>query len=109
MTMPCDLLAQIFNRDTFVVNESLILDAVMRWKSQNIVLECVSLVECVRLTQIPQQKLVDLSEREEVLFSSDKVLKALKVQIRPHWEKMRPRGKKGKYENVWGGLVVVNM
>ncbi len=95
MTLPSDLLVLLFNRDTFVVNESLIHDAVLRWIKHNNFLDYSTLVQCIRLTEMPQQKLIDLSDTDG-MFCAEDILKALKTQVKPYWEKMRPRGRKGQ-------------
>ena len=53
-----------------------------------------SLLQCVRLSEIPSQLLVDLSEPNGC-FSETEVLGALRIGLQNNWEAMRPRGRIG--------------
>ena len=97
LTLPSDILVHILDRDTLVVDEPLIRRAVMRWMKENEVVGSSPLVQCIRLSEIPLQMLVDLADLEPGggMFTERDVLNALKIQMKPYWEKMRPRGRMG--------------
>ena len=78
-----------------MVEESLVYDAVLQWMRRNDSSTCPVLVDCVRLTEMDQQRLIDLTDEGSNCFLDNEVLKALKIQMKPLWEQMKPRGKKG--------------
>ena len=60
LMLPLENLRYLLSRDSFIVEEVHIFHAVCRWKEHNkATLEDVSrLLECVRLSEIPQQELI---------------------------------------------------
>ena len=97
-TLPFDLMTEILNRDTLPVSESIVCDAVLQWIDENDTCMGAVLQKCVRLTEMPAHKLLELSDKN--VFCDSDVLGALKVQVKPLWEKMKPRGRKGYYCRV---------
>ena len=66
---------------------------VLLWMQENNVTES-GLLKCVRLSEIPSQFLVDLSEPNGC-FSETEIFAALKIGVKNNWEAMRPRGRIG--------------
>ena len=66
---------------------------VLLWMQENNVTRS-GLLKCVRLSEIPSQLLVDLSELRGC-FSETEVLSALRVRLNDNWQEMRPRGRIG--------------
>ena len=95
LTLPEQTLCQILSRDSFVIEEMSIYNTILRWMEHNSVSEAQSLLDCVRLSEIPREELVDLSEPPG-RFTQAQVLNALKVQIRSEHHRMKPRGRTGK-------------
>ena len=93
LTLSEGALSEILQRDTFLVEEMSIYRTVLLWMQENNVIES-DLLRCVRLSEIPSQFLVDLSEPNGC-FSETEVFAALKIRIKRNWEAMRPRGRIG--------------
>ena len=88
-------LVLIMSRDSLCVPETLIFRAVVRWKesqSDQVSKEVMkSVLSCVRLTEIPPKLLLE-EVSSSSLFEMESIMMALKVQILPDLESMKPRG-----------------
>ena len=90
-----DTLISILSRDTLVVNEMLIYGTMKSWIEQNGVTktDCKPLLQCLRLTEIPTKKLLDLSE--DGLFTPEEILLAFRIKTKHMWNEIKPRGEIG--------------
>ena len=96
-TLHQELLIKLLSRDSFMAEEIDIYEAVLLWMRENNAdcSESDSLLRCVRLSEIPAQRLLDLAEPGG-FFSERKVLTSLRVQMRRSFEQMNPRGRAGE-------------
>ena len=83
----------ILSRDSLCVPETQIFQTVVRWKERNEVNEEVmkGILDCVRLTELTPQVLFSEIEASG-LFESGHIMQALRVQMKPDIELMKPRG-----------------
>ena len=96
LSLQKDLLKQLLSRDTFVVEEIAVYEAVDRWMKENMPGRCdSSLLQCIRLSEIPAQRLLDLAVPDG-WFSEREVLTNLRVQMRSVFADMNPRGRLGE-------------
>ena len=95
LTLPEQTLCQILSRDSFVVEEMSVYNAILRWMEHNSVSKAQTLLDCVRLSEIPREELVDLAQPMGK-FTQGQVLDALRIQIRSEHHLMKPRGRTGK-------------
>ena len=87
-------LTVILSRDSLCVPEIQIFHAVLRWKESNndITDEAMKRVlGCVRLSEIPPRVLLDEVVASSI-FKQESIMLALKAQIMPDFELMKPRG-----------------
>ena len=89
-------LSLIISRDTFFVPEMMIYHSVVCWKDFNGVSkeELEEVLGCVRLSEIPPKDLFVTVEPAQ-LFKPTEITSALRVQIKPEFQQMKPRGRKG--------------
>ena len=85
----------ILSRDSLCVPETQIFQTVVRWKERNEVNEeeMKGILDCVRLTELPPQVIFNEIEASG-LFESSHIMQALRAQIKPDIELMKPRGLK---------------
>lgn len=89
-------LTQILSRDSLCVPEIQIFHTVLQWKENNndVTDEAMKRVlSCVRLSEIPPKVLLDDIVASS-LFKQESIMLALKAQIMPDFERMKPRGTK---------------
>ena len=93
LTVNDRLLMLILSRDSLCVPETQIFQTVVRWKERNEVNEEVmkGILDCVRLTELTPQVLFSEIEASG-LFESGHIMQALRVQMKPDIELMKPRG-----------------
>ena len=97
LTLQQDLLVKLLSRDSFVVEELDIYEAVLHWMKENNAdrSQCATLLHCVRLSEIPAERLLDLAEPDG-FFTEREVLSNLRIQMRRMFEQMNPRGRTGE-------------
>ena len=93
LTVSDHVLILILSRDSLCIPETQVFQTVVRWREKNKVNEEVmkGLLDCVRLTEIPPHDLFGEIEASG-LFESDHIMQALRVQMKPDIELMKPRG-----------------
>ena len=86
-------LTRILSRDSLCVPEIQIFQTVLRWREKGDVTDeaMKRVLSCVRLSQIPPRVLLDEVEASS-LFKQENIIQALKAQILPDFELMKPRG-----------------
>ena len=96
LTLATSTLSLIISRDTFFVPEMFVYNAVVGWKDYNGVSkeELEEVLGYVRLSQIPPKELFRTVEPAQ-LFRPVEITDALRVQIKPEFQQMKPRGRKG--------------
>lgn len=88
------VLTRILSRDSLCVPEIQIFNMVLRWKENNndVTDEAMKRVlDCIRLSEIPPQVLLNDIVASS-LFKQESIMLALKAQIMPDFELMKPRG-----------------
>ena len=97
LSLPQHNVQSIISRDSFIVSEVCIFQAVLRWKKHNSKTreEISGILQCVRLSEIPPKVLFAIVE-PCALFEEHCILGAIRVQMKPDLEQMRPRCKKGQ-------------
>ena len=92
-----EALVKLLSRDTLIVDEMLVCNAVKLWIGKNdaSITECQPLIQCIRLSELSCECLVDLVEDNQY-FAAAQLLDALKIQTNLVWNKMNPRGQIGK-------------
>ena len=95
--LPKENLKLLISRDSFLVDEMLVFDAVRSWISFNRQEreEVEDLLECVRLSEISREEL-DREVLTSGLFEQDQVTDAKRIQDEADRDSMAPRGKRGK-------------
>ena len=88
-------LVHILSRDSLCVSEVLVFEAVVRWMERNKdntdAEVTKQILDCVRLTEIPPQALFEKISPSS-LFAMENIMQALRAQILPDFEIMKPRG-----------------
>ena len=86
-------LTLILSRDSLCVPEMQVFQTVIRWKENNDGNDeaLKEVLNCVRLTEIPPQALLSEIEASS-LFERGGIMLALKAQLLPDFELMKPRG-----------------
>lgn len=89
------ILIELLSRDTLLVQELSVYNAINGWMKKNGVQasDAPELLQCVRLTEIPEDKLLDLAQLG--IFSEKDILKSLRVRMKQMLFEMRQRGKIG--------------
>ena len=97
LSLPEDTLKLVLSRDTLVTAEVSVVEALQRWQESNqrSTEEMKELLDCVRLTRISPEELVQSIEPMG-LFTAEQILTAIHAQSKPQLELMRPRGRKGE-------------
>ena len=89
-------MVRLLSRDSFVVEEIAVHEAVIRWMQENASSQrCDSLIQCIRLSEIPPHKLLDLAVPGG-MFTDRAVLANLRIQMKGVFEDMNPRGRIGE-------------
>ena len=94
--MPESSLVTLLSRDSFLVEELSVYKCIVLWMRHNSVTHCPSLLECVRLTEIPVQELLNYV-CPGGNFSETQVLHSLKIQVNKEFQSMKPRGLCSKF------------
>ncbi len=97
LSLPAHNLQSVISRDTFLVPEVAIFQAVLRWKEHNSGTSgegLLQVLQCIRLSEISPPEIFGVVEPSG-LFDDSKVLRAVRVQTKPELKEMQPRGKKG--------------
>ena len=90
-----DLMVRLLSRDSFVVEETAVHEAVVRWMQENASSQqSDGLIRCIRLSEIPPHKLLDLAGPDG-MFTDRAVLASLRIQMKKVFEDMNPRGRIG--------------
>ncbi len=101
-SLPAHNLQCVISRDTFLVPEVSIFQAVLKWKGRNssVSAEVKSeVLQCIRLSEVSPQELFQVVEPSGA-FDGSKILQAIRVQTMPDLKQMHPRGKRGLF-SAW--------
>lgn len=98
MVLPKEHLKSLLRRDSFMVSETAIFEAVMKWKDYNDfeVQEITDVLECIRLSEIPTRELESVV-RPSGMYSKSVLEEAVKLSLSPSNYLRKPRGKLGTY------------
>ena len=96
-SLSMEKLVKLLSRDTLIVDEMVVCSAVKLWIGKNSanITDCQPLIQCIRLSELSCESLVDLVEDNQ-LFAPAQLLDALKVRTNLVWNKMDPRGQRGE-------------
>lgn len=93
VTLSPSTLQLIISRDTFFLPELKIYQAVLRWRDTNLEDDFQNVLGCIRLSEIPARELFTTIEPAQI-YDQSEITTALRIQIKPEFQKRRPRGKK---------------
>lgn len=98
--LPEESLIRIISRDTFVVPENEIFEAVRKWKEHNekSVEEVAELIKCVRLSEFSSAEKIFREVEPTGLLDEKSILAGVRVLCKPCVTEMNPRGRKGMKE-----------
>ncbi len=97
LSLPAHNLQCVISRDTFLVPEVSIFQAVLKWKEHNSsVSEEVKseVLQCIRLSEVSPQEIFQVVEPSG-MFDESKLFQAVRVQMKSVLKQMHPRGKTG--------------
>lgn len=95
LSLTANTLITLLSRDSFNVEEMLVYTCVQSWMKHNSVSDYKPLLQCVRLSEIPAEQLLDLAQPYGQ-FTDREVISALRVQMKRQIDDMQPRGLCGK-------------
>ena len=97
LSLPEDSLRAMISRDTLVVPELEIFQAVQRWKEHNgkDVKELAKLLDCVRLSEFSSPEEIFTEVEPTGLLDSKAILAGVRTMCKPCIAEMKPRGRIG--------------